>query len=183
MTSPSCDWAYSLIPTVAVSPSRLTHSWVSANRIPLRSGIASPFVSFRMSPLVEGQRNPLGRRGRAANVDANTRAGLGQGRRQVGHPDVVAEGKGDVAGRHTPDALAILDGGIAVTGDTAIQHLEADQQPREPLLAGANDGITPDEVLVEAQRPVEPRFERIGMRVHIVAVETHAGFQPQGVTG
>src|SRR5713101_1109926 len=165
MTSPSCDWAYSLIPTVAVSPSRLTHSWVCANRMPLRSGIASPFVSFGMSPLVEGQRNHLGRCGRATHIDAKTRARLGQGRGQVGHPDVVAEGEGDVAGRHTPDALAIVHRGVAVTGNAPIEHFEADQQPREPVLVGANDGITSDEVLVEAQRPVEARFERIGMRV------------------
>src|SRR5438270_1189092 len=100
MTSPSCDWAYSLIPTVAVSPSCLTHSWVSANRSPITSGIASPFLSFRMSPLVERQRNHLRRRACATNVDAETRAGLGQRRRQVGHADVVAEGEGDVAGRN-----------------------------------------------------------------------------------
>src|SRR3989442_15216840 len=107
MTSPSCDWAYSLMPTVAVSPSFFTHSWVSANRIPLTSGIVPPFPSFRMRPLVEGQRNHLCRSGRAANIDTKTGRGLGKGRRHVGHPDVVAKRERDVSRGHGTDLLAV----------------------------------------------------------------------------
>src|ERR1700694_4683279 len=107
MTSPSCDWAYSLIPTVAVSPSLRTHSWLSAKRIPLRSGIASPFSSFWVRPLIEGQRNHLRRGCRAANVDAQTGARLGQRRWQVRHPDVVAKGEGEVAPGAGADPLAL----------------------------------------------------------------------------
>src|ERR1700737_985088 len=107
MTSPSCDWAYSVIPTVAVSPSFRTHSWLSANRKPLRSGIASPFCSFRVRPLVEGQGNHLRRGCGTTNVDAQTGARLGEGGWHVGHPDVVAEREGDVARGHDTDPLGI----------------------------------------------------------------------------
>src|SRR5437870_10516467 len=96
MTSPNCDCAYSLMPTVALSPSVLTHSWLWLNRIPLRSGMASPFVSFRMGPLVERERDHLGRHRRPTDIHANPCARISQGRRHVGHRDVVAEREGDV---------------------------------------------------------------------------------------
>src|SRR4030081_2149432 len=181
MTSPSCDWAYSLIPTVAVSPSFLTHSCVSANRIPLRSAIPTPFPSFRMRPLVEGQRDNLGRGGRATNVHAKTGARLRQRRWHVGHPDVVAKREGDVSRGHDAGLPAIADDAIAVTGDAAVQHLEAHQHPRESPLARTDDGVTADEVLVEVEGPIQPCLERIGVRIDIVAVEAHPGFQSQGV--
>src|SRR5260370_36636667 len=109
MTSPSCDWAYWLMPTVAASPSCFTPSWVSANCIPLRSAIVTPFPSFRMRPLVEGQRNYLRRGGRAANVHAKTGPRFGQGRRHIGHPDVVAKREGDVAQGHVADPVTVFD--------------------------------------------------------------------------
>src|SRR6267378_4264117 len=133
MTSPSCDCAYLLMPTVAVSPSCFTHSWVSANRIPLTSGIVTPFPSFRMRPLVEGQRNHLCRRGGAANLDAQTGSGLRQVRRHVGHPDVVAKRERDVSRGHATNAYATVDNGVAVTGNAPIQHLEPNQDPAETL--------------------------------------------------
>src|SRR5260370_22340605 len=123
MTSPSCDCAYSVMPTVAVSPSFLTHSWVSANRIPLRSAISSPFPLFRMRPLVEGQRNHLRPGGCAPNVDAKMGPRLRQGRRHVGHPDVVAEGEGDIPRGHGTDPLAVGLDHVAVAGDTALPPL------------------------------------------------------------
>src|SRR4029077_12032583 len=181
MTSPSCDWAYSLIPTVAVSPSFLTHSWVSANRIPLRSAIPTPFPSFRMRPLVEGQRDDLGRGRRTTNVHAQTGPRLGQRRWHVGHPNVVAKGEGDVSRRYRADRLAIADDAVAVTGDAAVQHLETHQQPRESLLAGPQDRATADEVLVEVEGPIQPGLERIRVGIHVIAVEAHPRFQPQGV--
>src|ERR1700686_5539153 len=115
MTSPSCDWAYSLIPTVAVSPSFLTHSWVSANRIPLRSAIPTPFPSFRMRPLVEGQRNNLGRGSRATNPHAKRGPRSAELRRQLSQQDVVAKGEGDVSPGHRADHFAIADRVVAVT--------------------------------------------------------------------
>src|SRR5438128_2588622 len=183
MTSPSCDWAYSLIPTVAESPSFLTHSWVSANRSPLWSGIATPFPSFRMRPLVEGQRNHLRRSGGAANVHPKAGPRLGHGWGHVRHPDVVAKCEGDVARGHGADPLAVVDDRIAMTGNTAVQHFETHKDPAEPALAGLQDGVAPDEVLVEAERPIQARLERIGAGIDVVAMKAHACFQPQGVTG
>src|ERR1700731_1832469 len=161
MTSPSCDWAYWLMPTVALSPSFFTHSWVSANCIPLRSAIVTPFPSFRMRPLVKGQRHHLCRRRGATNVHAKTGPGRGQRRWDVGHPNVVAEGEGDVARRYRPDPLAVVDHHVAVAGNTAIEHLETDEHPAEPTVAGLHDGVAADEVLVEAERPIEAGLERI----------------------
>src|ERR1700681_1191960 len=162
MTSPSCDCAYSLIPTVAVSPSFLTHSWVSANRIPLRSAIPTPFPSFRMRPLVEGQRDDLGRRGGATDVHAKARPRRGEVLRHIGHPDVVAEGEGDVSRGHRADPLTITDDGVAVTRNAAVQHLEAHKQARQAVRARPNDGVTADEDLVQVEGPIEPSLERIG---------------------
>src|ERR1700732_2392895 len=181
MTSPSCDWAYSLIPTVAVSPSFLTHSWVSANRIPLRSAIPTPFPSFRMRPLVEGQLDDLGRRGGATDVYAKTSPRLGEGRRHVRHPDVVAQGERDVSRGHRADLLTTTDDGIAVARNAAVQHLEADELPRHAVLPRPNDGVAADEVLVQFEGPLEPGLERIGVGIHVVPVEAHTRFEPQGV--
>src|SRR4029077_822681 len=158
------------MPTVAVSPSLRTHSWVSANRIPLRSAIVSPFPSFRMRPLVEGQRNHLRRSGGAANVDAETGPGLGEVRRHVGHPDVVAEREGDVARGHGADPLVVVDDRVAMARNAAIVHLEADEDPAEPTLPGLHDGVATDEVLVEAEGPIQSGFKRIGAGVDVVAV-------------
>src|SRR2546421_2223816 len=107
-----------------MSASFLAHSWVSAKRIPLRSAIATPFPSFRMRPLIKGQRDDLGRRGATANLHAKSSPGLGHGRRHVGHPDVVAEREGNVSRGHRPDPLAIVDDVVAMTGNVAVQHLE-----------------------------------------------------------
>src|ERR1700694_2328676 len=182
MTSPSCDCAYSLIPTVAVSPSFLTHSWVSANRIPLRSAIPTPFPSFRMRPLVEGQRDNLGRGSHATHLHAKAGPRFGQRRWHVGHPDVVAKGEGDVSRGHRADLLAIADHVVAVTGDAAVEHLEAHEPPSDSLLAGPHDGITADEVLVEVEGPIQPCLERIGIGIHVVAVEAHSRFQSARVS-
>src|ERR1700675_1780831 len=183
MTSPSCDCAYWLMPTVALSPSFFTHSWVSANRVPLRSAIVTPFPSFRMRPLVEGQRHHLGRGGGATNVHAKTGPGRGQRRWDIRHPDVVAEGEGDVARRYRADPLAVVDHHVAMPGNTAIERLEPDQDPVEPAVPGLHDGVAADEVLVEVEGPIEAGLERIRAGVDVVAVEAHSGFQPQRVPG
>src|ERR1700730_16129010 len=181
MTSPSCDWAYWLMPTVAVSPSCFTHSWVSPNRIPPRSGIVTPFPSFRMRPLVERQRNHFRRSGCATHVHANTGPRLGQGRRHVGHPDVVAKREGDIARGHGPYRPTVFDDRIAVTGNIAIEHFEAHEVSAEPPLASLHDGVAADEVLVEAECPIQARLEWIRAGVDVIAMEAHPGFQAQGV--
>src|ERR1700737_5609245 len=132
MTSPSCDWAYWVMPTVAVSPSFFTPSWVSANRIALRSGIVTPFPSFRMRPLIERQRNHFRRSGCATHVHAKMCSRLGEGRRHVGHPDVVAKREGNVARGHGADRPPVFQHRVAVTGDTAIEHFEAHENSAEP---------------------------------------------------
>src|SRR4029077_1454333 len=170
MTSPSCDCAYSLMPTVAVSPSFFTHSWDSANRSPLRSGIVTPFPSFRMRPLVEGQRNHLRRCRGAANVHAKTGAGLGERRRHVGQSDVVAKRERDVARGHGADPLTIVDDRVAVARNTAIQHFETNEGAAEPPVAGLHDGVAADEVLVEAEGPIQSRLQRLRGGVDVVAM-------------
>src|SRR3989442_8132427 len=171
MTSPSCDCAYSVMPTVALSPSLLTHSWLWLNRTPLRSGMASPFVSFRTGPLVKRRRDDLGRRRRPANVDSEPGTDCCESRRHVGHRDVVAKREGDVARGHHTDSLRAVHHRVAVPGNAAIQDAKADQDPGETLLAGAENRVPADEVLVHAERPIEPRLERIGVGIHVVAVE------------
>src|SRR3981081_1391045 len=183
MTSPSCDWAYSVIPTVAVSPSVLTHSWVSANRIPLRSGILSPFSSFRMRPVVKGQRNDFRRSGGAPNVHAKTRPGLSQGRRHVRHPDVVAKREGDVARGHGAHPFAAFYDRVPMPRDTPIERFEAHEHPAETVLAGLHDRVAAHKVLVQTEGPVQTGLERIRGDVDVVAVEAHSRFEAQRVAG
>src|SRR2546430_12503212 len=128
MTSPNWDWAYSVIPTVAVSPAVLTHSWVCAKRNPISSAIPTPFPSFRMRPLVKGQWDNLGRRGCAANVytEAGPRPGHLGG--QVGPTAAVAKGERNVSRWHrslllAPACPAVAPAGGAVVPLLAVLHL------------------------------------------------------------
>src|ERR1700680_619599 len=157
MTSPSCDWAYSLMPTVAVSPSFLTHSWVSAYRVPLGSGIATPFPSFRIRPLVKGQWDRLSRGRRASHLDAEPGPGRGQCRWHVGHRDVVPEGEGDVTRADRTHAPTVVEERVPVPRNVPIQHPQPDQNPLEPPLSCPEHGVAPDEIFIEAERPIEPR--------------------------
>src|SRR5438132_7174291 len=181
MTSPNCDCAYSLMPTVAASPSRLTHSWLWLNRIALRSGMASPFVSLRTRPLVKRQRDDLGGRHRPTDVDTEPRSDGCESRRQVGHRDVVAEGEGDVARGHHPHPLRAVHDRVAVAGNTPVEHAKAGQDPGETLLAGAENRVPADEVIVQAECPIESRLERIGVGIHVIAIEPESRFEAQGV--
>src|ERR1700737_1756525 len=169
------------MPPVAESPSFFTPSWLSENRIPLMSAMATPFPSFRMRPLVEGQRNHLRRSGCATNVNAKPRPRLGQGRRHIGHPDVVAKREGDVARGYGANPLAILDDRVAVTRNTAIEHFEPRKDPADAPLASLHDGVAADEVFVEAECPLQARLERIRAGVDVAAMEAHSCFQPQRV--
>src|SRR5438552_1629379 len=164
MTSPSWDWAYSVIPTIAVSPSRLTHSWLSLNRIPLRSGMASPLVSFGMSAFVKGEGNHFRRRSPPADVDVEPRLWLRQRRKHIGHRDVVAEREGDVSRADHPNRLPIPQHPIAMPRNISIEHLQTHQPPVETPLARLYDGVPTDEVLVEAQRPLQPDVEDRAVR-------------------
>src|SRR5207253_9095293 len=179
MTSPNCDCAYSLMPTVAASPSRLFHSWLWLNRRPHSSGMASPFVSLRTRPLVKRQLDDLGGRHRPADVDTETRTECCESRRQVGHRDVVAEGEGDVARGHHPDPLRGVHDRVAVAGNTPVEHAKAGQDPGETLLAGAENRVPADEVIVQAECPIESCLERIGVGIHVIAVEPDSRFEAQ----
>src|SRR5215813_13477983 len=61
--SPSCSCAWSVIPTVATSPSIRSHSWSSVNfniAIDLRGSISVAFVAMRDErQITDSQRNPL----------------------------------------------------------------------------------------------------------------------------
>src|SRR6202030_550946 len=114
---------------------------------------------------------------------AKTGPGRGQRRRHVSHPDVVPKGEGDVARRYRADRLLIIDHDVAMTGNTAIEHLETDQDPVAPAFPGLHDGVAADEVLVEAEGPIEAGLQRIRAGVDVVAMQSHPRFQPQRVTG
>src|ERR1035437_9595261 len=92
MTSPSSDWAWSLMPTVATPPSTCTHSWLSVNRYSLRSGIP-----FSLGPPVKRQAHHPGPGRGATNV---------RGHRAV--PVEVGGGRGGGHGRphREPEAAA-----------------------------------------------------------------------------
>src|SRR2546422_1458581 len=183
MTSPNWDWAYSVIPIVAVSPSCLTHSWLSLNRIPLTSGIASPFLSFGMRPLVKGEGNHFRRCRAPADVDLEPRLRFRKRRRHIGHRDVVAERERNVSRADHPKRSPVVQHTIAMTRNTSIEHLQTHQPPAETALARPHDGVPTDEILVKAQRPLQTCFERIGLVIHVVPVEPHSRFQAERVAG
>src|SRR5213078_3878793 len=58
-------------------------------------------------------------------------------------------------------------------------ELSVDALAGHPLESGAADEVIG---LVELDDATQPRLERVGVRVQLVAVEGHARFQPEGVS-
>ncbi len=82
----------------------------------------------------------------------------------------------------TPTGSPSIEDGIAVPGDGAVEHLEADQPARDSggLLRG--QGVAADEVAFgPGHDPLEIGLEHAGGVVDVVAVEPHRRLEPQRV--
>ena len=104
--------------------------------------------------------------------------------RHIAEADVLAEGgAGRAAGARRRSCVpSASQQRVAVAGDAAPDHLEADQLARQPALLALEQRLAPTNVaLVELHDPAEARLERVGRLVDVVAVEAEARLEPQRV--
>src|SRR5213075_1688625 len=72
---------------------------------------------------------------------------------------------------------------VPVASDRAIEHLESDQLSRRALGFLTLQHIEPEKLLLlPSDNPSEVGFDDGGGFVHVVAVETHRGFETKRVT-
>src|SRR5690606_5047553 len=102
---------------------------------------------------------------------------------EITEADVRAHGGGGAAARAGPDRRALeIEQRVALAGDPAPAHLEADELAREAGRLDGDEGLLADEVaLVELHRPAEPRLERVRGLVDVVAVERQPRLEPERV--
>src|ERR671937_1360702 len=74
-----------------------------------------------------------------------------------------------------------MDHWVAVPGDAAVPHAQAGQPTLDALSPGSLQRRLADEVFAEADGPLQGGLERIGLCVHVHAVQPHPGLQPEGV--
>src|SRR5215212_3673135 len=82
---------------------------------------------------VEWQRHDAGASAAVAHVDVEFRVG-GRGRRDVGHPDGFLEEWRPGSAGHVPGGHPANEHRMALPRDRAIDHLEADEAPRQARL-------------------------------------------------
>src|SRR5215210_396184 len=124
--SPSSPWAKSVIPTVATSPSKRTHS---CDRVYLRSAgieaIALP-VLFLSRPLVEGGLDLLCRHPFATDLDVQRLADSGVLRRNQRQSDILAQGRRECTTRYLADCLPVdADRVMRARRPAPLSHAEA----------------------------------------------------------
>src|SRR6266850_2113785 len=187
------------MPTRTRSPSGLAHS---CSRVYLRSWGTLAIISscrrrasaglrrstFGLSTLllhpgrVERCADDLGRLRLPADLHLERRADGRVGRLHVRHRDVLVD-RGTVRARgDDPGRPAVFQHGVAVTRDGLVDHLDADQPPPHALGADLLERLAADEVALGGlDDPAEPRFERVGGVVEVVAVERVLHLEPQRV--
>src|SRR5262245_22209976 len=94
-TSPSCSWAWLVIPTVAVSPSTAIHSWSLVKRNSA-TAVSSAFVVVRN----ERQWHDGGGERPVAHDQGNRGTGLGGSSFGVAHGDRPVDGRAEAARRN-----------------------------------------------------------------------------------
>src|ERR1035437_2261916 len=170
MTSPSSDWAWSLMPTVATPPSTCTHSWLS-----LRSGIP-----FSRGPPVKRQAHPLGRRRGATNVDGHVAVTIEVGSDRCGGHGRPHREPDAAAGDHA-DLAAALAHRLAMAGDGARAQAEPDEPARWRLAQPAQRGRADEVTLVQLHRPAERGAGGGGGGIHVLAVQPQPRLEAQRV--
>src|SRR2546430_758391 len=187
------------MPTRTRSPSCLAHS---CSRVYFRSlGTLAIFSPCRRSALagprrstfglsawlfhpgrIEGRADDPGRLALTADLDLERGADSGQGRLDVGDPDVPVDRRAVRARGDDADCAAVFLHGVAVARDGLVDHLDADQAAPYALGADFLERLAPDELAFgRLDDPPEPRFERIRRLVDVVAVEGVLHLEPQRV--
>src|SRR5260370_33363118 len=133
-------------------------------------------------PLIKRQRYDSWRSLLRSNADADLRPWSARFYREVGHADVLFEKR---RGRSAGDAAGFLaianDHGIAIASNHTILHLETGENAAGSGLLLGEQSVSPEEIpFGRLANPAQIRFPNRGRVVNFVAVDAHAGFEPQG---
>src|SRR5262245_37492240 len=82
---------------------------------------------------------------------------------------------------HTPDLVAVLEEGIAMSNGAGAVDFQTHQLPTHARGIYFDERVLADEILIELHGPSESRFVRVCCRIHVVAVEQVARFGPQAL--
>src|SRR5262245_41203516 len=187
--SPSCSCAWSVIPTVATSPSIRSHSWSSVNfniAIDLRGSISVAFVAMRD----ERQITDLQRNAFSAYLAENPFAGrckvlvdvTHRNRRLHARPKAPGRDDADRANlvrvefRAAPHWHAILDFQSDTAARRAVRQLAQNDVSARKSARARSTGAAD-----LRNHPFERSHHRRRCWIEIGTVETQPGFQPQAV--
>src|SRR5262245_20911058 len=123
-TSPSCSWAWSVIPTVTVSPSIRTHSWSLEKKVAIKD-LRPAMVAMRD----KGQGDNPRRQRPAADDKGDLGVGCGPLRHDVAQGDWAADGRSKAAASDATERRAI---GRLDLGALARRRLAVGPQPDQP---------------------------------------------------
>src|SRR5215510_8374151 len=189
--SPSCSCAWSVIPTVATSPSIRSHSWSSVNfniAIDLRGSISVAFVAMRDErQIADPQRNAF-----SAYLAENSFTGRGRVLVDVTHRNRRLHARAKAAGRDNADRAcrnlvrvefraaphrhAILDFQPDTAARRAVRQLAQNDVSAWKSARARSTGAAD-----LRNRPFERSHHRRRCWIEIGTVETQPGFQPQAV--
>src|SRR5215510_7645265 len=189
--SPSCSCAWSVIPTVATSPSIRSHSWSSVNfniAIDLCGSISVAFVAMRDErQIADLQRNVL-----SAYLAENPFTGRCRGCVDVTHGDRRLHARPKAAGRHGADrgcrnlvrvkfrAAAHRHAVLGLQSDAAAWRAVR-QLAQNDVCAGKSARTRSPGAADFRDRPFERSHHRRRCWIEIGTVETQPSFQPQAV--
>src|SRR6478609_7031887 len=187
--SPSASTANAVMPTRSSLPSVWAHSW---SLVYLRSSLTSfgldivDFVSsaaFRSLALVKWSLyDPCGDL-LAAAIDEQLAADRARREGDIAETDALAQCRGGAARGALPECLPFaVAQRVAVAGDAAPGHFEADQNPFQTARFDRHQRRFTAEIrLVQLDHPAQTCLERVGRLVDFVAVQREPRVQPQRV--
>src|SRR5262249_22129630 len=119
----------------------------------------------------------------SANLDVEGGADRGKGRRHVGQGDVLAERWGWGTARYHTDLLAgFVAAAVLVASYAAIDHLQADESPRQTGRFCFLERRAADEVaFIHFGIAIETGFPDVDLVADFVAVQGHLRFEAQSV--
>src|SRR5688572_9679545 len=122
--------------------------------------------------------------GAAANLHREIRAHGREIGPHIAHADPALDRRAERSGRDRARGAALMGDRVSVAGNRALDHLESDQLARDAAGAEILDRRTPHEVsLARLDDPAEPRLERTGGAVDVIAIQRELHLEPERVTG
>src|SRR5690606_15458752 len=104
---------------------------------------------------------------------------------EIAHRDRIAERRRGSSARHRSDRASVEKDRHALARDAPALEAESAEPPSHAARLSLEERLLPQELdrLVEVEREGEAGLERIGRLVDLVAVERHAGLEPERVAG